>query len=269
MSKKTIFVTGSTDGIGKQTAIELANQGHRVLIHGRNRQKTEKTYEEIKNILPEADVDVCVADLASINEIESLAGEIKQTTSLLDVLINNAGVFTSNRKLSHDRLELNFAVNYLAAFLLSHLLEPLLRLRPGSRIVNVSSVAHKRGRLDFDDLQSENNYDGYKAYADSKLMMIYLTYQQAEQFGVDNLTVNALHPGVITTKLLKQGFNMEGEDVHMGAETPVYLAASPQVGQISGKYFDKCVPVPSSRLSYDLDIRQQLMEMTRRFLPAI
>ncbi len=266
MAKKTILITGSTDGIGKKTAIELAKLGHKVLIHGRNQQKCEKAAEEIRVNFPESDLDVVFADLSSQAEIKNLVTQIQNKYVNLDVLINNAGMFLPTRKVSVDGYEMNFAVNYLAAYLLSRQLLPLMNRRLDSRIINVSSVAHKRGRLNFADLQSQKDYDSYKAYADSKLMLLYLTYEMAEQFAADNISVNALHPGVISTKLLLQGFNMKGDDVALGAETPVFLASSPEVKRVTGKYFDKRRAVPSSRLSYELEIRQELMAHTRHLV---
>ncbi len=263
MVKKTILITGSTDGIGKRSAIELVKLGHCVLIHGRNQQKSEQAAEEIHADFPGSDVDIVYADLSSLAEIHNLVKQIQNKHANLDVLINNAGMFLPTRKMSVDGYEMNFAVNYLAAYLLSMQLLPLMNQKPDSRIVNVSSVAHKRGRLNFSDLQSQENYDSYKAYADSKLMLLYLTYEMADQFSVENISVNALHPGVISTKLLLQAFNMKGDDVALGAETPVYLASSPEVKRVTGKYFDKRRAVPSSRLSYELEIRQELMAHTR------
>ncbi len=266
MVAKTILITGSTDGIGKQTAIELAKLGHKVLIHGRNEQSVQKSTADILHLIPNADLDMFSADLSSLEEINNLVIAIARKYTFLDVLINNAGVFTVNREISQDGFELSFAINFLAPFFLSHLLQPLLHVKPNSRIVNVSSIAHKRGRLVLDDLQSERFFDNYKAYADSKLMLIYLTYELAERYAVENITVNALHPGTITTKLLLNGFNMKGDDLEIGAETPVFLAVSPEVDFVSGKYFDKRRDVPSSRLSYDQNIRRELMIYTQNKL---
>ncbi|OJX37955.1 MAG: hypothetical protein BGO78_07900 [Chloroflexi bacterium 44-23] len=263
MVRKTILITGSTDGIGKQTAIELVKKGHRVLIHGRNQLKSEQTAEEIRASNPAGEIDTVFADLSSMAEIHDLVEQVRNKCANIDILINNAGIFRSTREESADGFEMNFAVNYLAPYLLSMQLVPLMNEKPSSRIINVSSVAHKRGRLNFLDLQFQKNYDSYKAYADSKLMLIYLTYELAEKFAVENIAVNALNPGMIGTKLLRQSFNMKGEHVTLGAETPVYLAISPEVKKVTGKYFDKRKPVPSSRLSYELEARQELMAYTR------
>jgi NAD(P)-dependent dehydrogenase (short-subunit alcohol dehydrogenase family) len=142
----------------------------------------------------------------------------------------------------------------------------LIKNSADGRVINVSSIAHKRGRLNFNDLFFENSYHAYKAYADSKLMLIYFTYELAEQLNGENVTVNTLHPGVISTKLLTAGFDMEGDDVTVGAETPVYLAVSEEVSHITGKYFDKLQIVSSSPLSYDLYAREQLMKVTRQVI---
>lgn len=266
MEVKTILITGATDGIGKQTAIDLAKLGHKVLIHGRNEPSAQKSMVEILNLVPDANLEPFAADLSSLEEINNLVLAISKKNAFLDVLINNAGVFTVNRQVSRDGFEMSFAVNFLAPFFLSHLLLPLLNVHSSSRIVNVSSVAHKRGRLVLEDLQSEQSFDNYKAYADSKLMLIYLTYELADRLAVENITVNALHPGTITTKLLINGFNMQGEDLEIGAETPVYLAVSPEVEHVTGKYFDKRRDVTSSRLSYDQTIRRELMSYTQSLI---
>ena len=267
--KKIILITGSTDGIGKQTALELAGFGHKIVLHGRNDQKCRQVAFEIHNQFPEADIDFVSADLSSLIEIQKMAGSLLQKIDHLDVLINNAGVFSSNRMVGLDGLELNFSVNYLASYFVSHELLPLLKNSDDGRIINVSSIAHKRGRLNFDDLFYEDSYHAYKAYADSKLMLIYLTYELSEQLISESISVNALHPGVITTKLLIEGFNMTGDEVTLGAETPVYLATSDDVRHITGKYFDRMQKVASSPLSYDLVVREQLMAVTKQVINQI
>ena len=263
MNKKIILITGSTDGIGKQTALELAKKGHHIIIHGRSMAKCQNAVDDILEEVPDAKLDSVPADLASLQNIQAMAGTLKQRYELLDVLINNAGVFAPKRRISQDGLEINFAVNYLASYFLTCEVLDLIRKSPAGRIINVSSVAHKRGRINFDDLFYENNYQAYKAYADSKLMLIYLTYDLSEHLSDEGITVNALHPGVISTKLLAVGFNMSGDNLSAGAETPVYLAVSKEVKNVTGKYFDRKQAVPSSPLSYDKSVREQLMALTK------
>lgn len=266
MKKKLILITGSTDGIGKQTALELAAKGHKIIIHGRSLTKCERTAEYIRHQIPASDIEVLPADLSSLKNIQAMVDTLKRRYELLDVLINNAGIFAPNLRVSQDGIELNFAVNYLASYFLTCEVLDLIRKSSAGRIVNVSSIAHKRGRINFDDLFYQSGYAAYKAYADSKLMLIYFTYDLSEQLAAEDITVNTLHPGVISTKLLAAGFNMTGDDLSVGAETPVYLAISEEVKGVTGKYFDRKQAVPSSPLSYDLSVREQLMSVTKALL---
>jgi len=264
--RKTILITGATDGIGKQIAYQLANMDQHVIIHGRNIEKCQSTKQEILLKIPGATIDMVAADFSSLANVKKLAENINQDFHCLDVLINNAGVYASQREISADGFEMNLAVNYLATYVLTKNLEKLLITSTPSRIINVSSITHKRGRIELEEFTnpSSEKFDGYKAYADSKLMMIYFTYCLADDLLTSGVTVNALHPGVITTKMLVKGFNMQGEDVMVGAETPVFLAISPEVENMTGKYFDKKLSVPSSRLSYDLNQREQAMMWTKK-----
>lgn len=199
-----------------------------------------------------------------------MAEFINERYNRLDVLINNAGIYNTTRESSLDGYESNLAVNYLAVFVLTKNLQRLLQNSAPSRIVNVSSIAHKRGRIDSAETtnQPEEFFDSYKAYADSKLMLMYFTYCLADELLGTSVTVNALHPGVVTTKMLTEGFNMTGEDVHIGAETPIYLATSPEVEGVTGMYFDKKISVPSSRLSYDFSVREKVIQWTRKTMIA-
>ena len=263
--KKTILITGATDGIGKQIANDLAKKGHSLILHGRNREKLLSTKETLKARYPDLTVESALADFSSLDQVKHMAEDISNRFDHLDVLINNAGIYQTRFQKTVDGFEMNVAVNYLAAYVLTkNLLDLIVKSSP-SRIINVSSITHKRGRIELEKLQNQNGqfFDSYKAYADSKLMLIYFTYCLAEELTGSGVTVNALHPGVITTNLLTQGFNMRGEDVSKGAETPVYLALSPEVKNITGKYYDRKIQVPSSRLSYELLIREDVMKWTR------
>jgi NAD(P)-dependent dehydrogenase (short-subunit alcohol dehydrogenase family) len=199
-----------------------------------------------------------------------MAETIQERYNRLDVLINNAGIYNTHKEINPDGFEINLVVNYLAVYVLTKNLQNLLLKSTPARVVNVSSIAHKRGRIDLEELTNHSGqfFDSYKAYADSKLMLMYFTYCLADELSGSGVTVNALHPGVVTTKMLVNGFNMTGEDVTVGAETPVYLATSPDVEGVTGKYFDKKISVPSSRLSYDLLAREKVIAWTKKTMKA-
>ncbi len=264
---KTILITGSTDGIGKQTALELAQQGHKVIIHGRNLKKCKQTAAEIDTIVPGADLDCVAADFSELKQVREMVKDVTQRFPELNVLINNAGIFSPTYQLSQDGIEINWAVNYLALVVLTEGLLSVLKKNAPARIINVSSVAHQRGRLDFQNLvMGEENYHGYRAYSNSKLAVICYTNLLANQNNVDEVTVNSLHPGVITTKMLKAGFNMTGDSLSVGAETPVYLATSPVVERITGGYFDTKQIVTSSKYTYDVDLQGRLWQETIKMI---
>jgi NAD(P)-dependent dehydrogenase (short-subunit alcohol dehydrogenase family) len=266
--KRTILITGATDGIGKQIAKILATEGHFIIIHGRTDETCQSTVKEIVNSQPDAHLDYVSADFSLLSNVNKMTETILQRFEHLNVLINNAGIYQSNKVITPDGFEMNLAVNYLAVYVLTCGLKNLLVKSSPSRIINVSSIAHKRGRIDLNQLmnQQDHTFDGYKAYADSKLMLIYFSYFLADELHGSGVTVNVLHPGVVSTKMLKMGFNMTGEDVAVGAETPVFLAISPEMEEISGMYFDKKVSVPSSRLSYDLMAREEVMNWTKKVI---
>jgi NAD(P)-dependent dehydrogenase (short-subunit alcohol dehydrogenase family) len=262
--QRTVLVTGATDGIGRETALALAGSGMRVLVHGRDRRRTEATCDELRAKFPGAQADPLVADLASLAAVRSLATEVYSRTDRLDVLINNAGVFMKRRQVSVDGYEMTFAVNHLAPFLLTALLGDLLATSAPARVVTVSSVAHQRGKLDFDNLQSERSFDGYGAYSASKLANVLFAFELAARRRLDRITSNALHPGVVTTKLLHEGFGSTGISPADGARNSVYLATSPDVEGISGMYFDNCRPGRVAPASEQADLRERLWVLSER-----
>lgn len=267
---KTILITGATDGIGKQIAYELVGQGYHLILHGRNEEKCTRTVAEIVEKFPGSEIDHISADFTSLSNARTMATVLQKRYQRLDVLINNAGIYNTHKEINPEGFEINLVVNYLSVYVLTKNLQNLLLKSVPARVVNVSSIAHKRGRIDIEELTNHSNqfFDSYKAYADSKLMLMYFTYCLADELSGTGVTVNALHPGVVTTKMLKNGFNMTGEDVTVGAETPVYLATSPEVEGLTGLYFDKKISVPSSRLSYDLLAREKVIEWTKKTMKA-
>lgn len=265
MKDRTILITGSTDGIGKATALQLAGMGANVLLHGRDRKKGRAVQAEIAEETGSDRLELFIADLSSMQQVRSLAAEIMESHDRLHVLINNAGTFQPERKLTEDGLEATFAVNCLAPFLLTHVLLGLLKVSAPSRIVNVASIAHLNGTLDPDNLQGNRYYDGFQAYANSKLAIILFTYALAERLQGTGVTANCLHPGVIRTKLLRAGFgDHPGETPEKGARTSVYLATSPEVEGVTGGYFADSRPARSSPASRDRRLQERLWEISER-----
>jgi len=266
MEGKIVLITGATDGIGKQTAFELAKQGATVLLHGRNSKRLIETMNDCRKKVPHPKLDFFNADFSSLNAIRKMVVDLEQKYDRLDVLINNAGVYMKTRELSHDGFEMTFAVNHLAHFFLTHLCLPLLKASPSARVITVSSIAHLRATLDFENLQGEKKFDGYDAYSRSKLANVLFAVELAERMKGSKLTSNALHPGVITTKLLEAGFAMKGASLEEGAETLVYLASSPEVEGVTGKYFVKKRPQPYNPIVDNADLRKRFWEHSCRLV---
>lgn len=264
VSMRTILVTGATDGIGRETARALAAEGHRVILHGRTEQKARAAAEALARDLPGASLATAAGDLASLAEVRALAAALRQAHPRLDVLVHNAGVYATRRQVTADGLELTFAVNHLAPFLLTHLLLDRVVEAKG-RVVLVSSGVHGNAALDLGDLQGERSWDGYGAYARSKLCNVLFAVELAARLAGTGATANALHPGVVGTKLLRAGFAMDGPDTPaQGAATSVWLAASPEVEGVTGRYFVRKKQVPASRLSRDAALRQALWAASER-----
>jgi NAD(P)-dependent dehydrogenase (short-subunit alcohol dehydrogenase family) len=261
MLGKTVLITGANQGIGKAAAEELARQGAKVMMVSRNADKGRAALEDVRAKAKGDAPELIVADLASLAEVRRLAAEYKSGHDRLDVLLNNAGLFVPERHTTVDGIEETFAVNHLAPFLLTKELLDVLKATPSSRIVTVSSDAHKRATLHFDDLGFQKGYGGFKAYSQSKLANIVFTYELARRLEGSGVTANCLHPGVIASgfgqtyggafsfliKMIKPFLATTEE----GARTSVYLAASPEVAGVTGKYFAKCKAVRSNAASYE------------------
>ena len=262
---RTVLVTGATDGIGRETARQMAASGWRVLLHGRSRERGEREATRIARLTGNAAVEVVEADFSSLEAVRGCAERLRNRLERLDVLVNNAGIYERTRRLSRDGFELTLAVNHLAPFLLTNLLLPLLKKSAPSRIINVSSVAHTRGRLDLDDVQLEHGYSAYGAYAASKLANVLFTYALAGRLAGTGVTVNCLHPGVIDTKLLREGFpGAGGSTVGDGASGSVYLATSPEVERLTGRYFAGGRERDSSPESHDRLLQERLWELSAK-----
>lgn len=265
MQGKTVLVTGSTDGIGRQTALELAQMGANVWIHGRNRVRVQAAADEIR-AASGADVNFVVGDFTSLEQVRQMASEIISKIDHLDVLINNAGVYMLEREITGDGFEKSWQVNHLAPYLLTTLLLPMIKSSTPARIVNVASTAHTGARLDYENLQGEKEFKPYRVYCLAKLGNIYATFTLAEKLAGSGITVNCLHPGVVETKLLRAGFSMQGTSLENGAQTPLFLAASPSVEGVTGKYFDDCKETESSALAQDAAEREKFMRVTDEML---
>jgi NAD(P)-dependent dehydrogenase (short-subunit alcohol dehydrogenase family) len=262
MKDKVILITGSTDGIGRQAALELAAMGATVLVHGRNESRGKNVVEEIRKSTGNQKVDLLIADFSSMEQVRRLAADVKQRCAALHVLINNAGVFMNERRLTVDGFETTFAVNHHAPVLLTNLLLDLLKESAPARVITVSSVAHTRGKLDFENLQAERRFGGYSAYALSKLANMLFTYELGDMLAGTGITSNCLHPGLIGTKLLRTGFNITGSSTADGAETLIYLATSPEVDAVTGKYFQEKQETPSSPITHDAALRKRMWEVS-------
>jgi NAD(P)-dependent dehydrogenase (short-subunit alcohol dehydrogenase family) len=272
MNGKTCLVTGATLGIGKETALGLARMGAHVVIVGRDETRTRETASWIARESGDAEVDFLIADLSSQAEVRRLAATVKARYSRLDVLLNNAGAIFTRRETTVDGFERTWALNHLAEFLLTHLLRDILEASAPARIVNVASAAHTSGKIDFDNLQGEKKYSGISAYSQSKLANILFTYALARRLDGKGVTANCLHPGVVATGF---GHNTPGLvrtlvslarpfliTPEKGAATSIYLASSPEGANVTSKYFAKCKPIASSKLSYDVALQERLWELS-------
>jgi NAD(P)-dependent dehydrogenase (short-subunit alcohol dehydrogenase family) len=223
--------------------------------------------DEITNRTNNPKVDLFISDFSSLQQVRNLAVEIKAKNNRLDILVNNAGVYMKQRVLTEDGHEMTFQVNHLAHFLLTHLLLDLIKQSAPSRIINVSSMAHS-SKIDFDDLQSKKNYSAYNAYALSKLANIIFTFKLAYDLKDTRIDVNCLHPGVINTKLLREGFGAMGSDVQTGAKIPVFLASSQKVEGVTGKFFTNGITgsVPkeqrAAKIAYNKDLQEKLWKIS-------
>ncbi|MEX0959365.1 MAG: SDR family oxidoreductase [Burkholderiales bacterium] len=263
---KTVLITGATDGIGQQTARELLARGMHVLVHGRSERKSIQYAEALAQAAGAGKAVPVWGDLSDMQQVAALAAQAKAITPALDVLINNAGVYEQRRRLSTDGFEMTMAVNHFAPYLLTRLLGPALSAAPAGRVVTVSSMAHESGDLDVDDLVFAGGWDAYDAYAASKLANILFTRALAKRLEGTPVTANALHPGVIDTKLLHAGFAMKGAPVESGARTPVYLATSEKVAGVSGRYFIDCRQKSPSRAARDDALAEALWNASQRLL---
>lgn len=267
MKGKIVLVTGATDGIGRQTALDLAQLGATVIVHGRTKAKAEAAVAELGKVAKKAVLHVAHADLGSMAEIRAMAADVRSRFPALHVLLNNAGVFMQARVLTPEGWEMTFMVNHLAPMLLTYELLPALLAAKGARVVTVSSMAHNRAPLDFDNLDAQRGFDGYGTYAVSKLANVLFTSGLADRYPPDVIAAFSLHPGVIDTKLLRTGFGgLRGADLESGARTSVVAASSPELAGITGRYLQDGRLAASSLASRDPKVRARMWEESERRL---
>lgn len=270
MRDKTVIVTGANTGIGKVTALEMARMGAKVVMLCRNPEKGVAARDEIVRLSANSDVELIVADLGERATLLRFVEVFNERHSRLDVLINNAGGIWRKYSETADGHETTFGVNHLGHFYLTHLLTPLLLDSAPSRIVNVSSDFHRFAReINFEDVMGKNNYNSWYAYAQSKLCNIMFTYRLADLLKNTGVTANCLHPGAVGTEFarelpawVKNIFNFIAVTPEKGARTSVYLAASPQVETVSGKYFASRKPKNSSSVSYNVQLQKRLWKLS-------
>jgi NAD(P)-dependent dehydrogenase (short-subunit alcohol dehydrogenase family) len=266
--RRVVLVTGSTDGIGRATARALAAGGMKVILHGRTKLKLDAVLAQLRDELPGAELEGVAFDLGSQAAVRRGAAQILARVPALHVLINNAGIFADERVVTDDGVELTFAVNYLAPFLLTQLLAQRLEASATSapsRVINVASIAHTRGRIHIDDLTLSSAWTGYAAYAMSKLAGVMHAISLAERHTPDRLVTYALHPGVIQTKLLRQGFGpVAGARPEDGARTLVRLAGEEAGTAPSGSYFSDGVQTQPAPAARDAAMRTALWDASLR-----
>ena len=279
MNGKICLVTGGTSGIGKATARELARMGATVVIVGRDAEKTSQVVEEIRTASGNKKVDSLLADLSGQQDVRRLAREFKSKYAHLHVLLNNADAFFMQRQLSVDGIEMTFAFNHLAYFLLTNLLIDTLKGSAPARIINVSSDAHTSGKIEFDNLQGERKY-GPRTYDNSKLANILFSMELARRLKGTGVTVNALHPGFVATGFAKNNGKfiaalislitpIVAQSPEKGAETSIYLASSPSVEGLSGEYFYNSHVVLAAPQANDMAVARRLWAVSAEMVDLI
>jgi len=274
MKDKVVMVTGANSGIGKSASLALAEKSATVVMVARNKERGDAARSEIVRKSGNNSIDLLLADLSSLESVRQLVAEFRKKYSKLHILINNAGLFNQRRRVTADGYENTFATNYLAPFLLTNLQLDLLKASAPSRIINVSSVGHYNGHINFDDINLEKEYGGWKAYGQSKLALVLFTHELAKKLQGTGVTVNAVHPGTVATNIWSRplgpvGFIMALPKLFMtspdqGAETIVYLASSPDAKGLNGEYLEKLKVKKSSDESYNEEIAQRLWDVSAK-----
>jgi len=277
MKGRTCLITGATDGIGKESAIELAKKGYNLILIGRNKEKGNKVTEEIRKIAEDIDIDYFTADLMLMKEVARVADEVRAKYDKIDILINNVGAYFAFRGTTEEGFERTFALNHLGYFLLTEKLLDLVQASGYARIVNVSSSAHYGIDFEFDNIHGEKKYKGFDAYKKSKLANVMFTYELAKRIEKKGITANCLHPGFVATKFGNNnnflwrffiGFAkmMMAISVNDGAKTTVYLACSDEVENTTGRFFANCEVKKGSSKAKNEEHNQKLWKVSERML---
>ncbi len=272
MKDKTIVISGITSGIGNFTARDLAARGARLVLIARNKERAQTVVEEIKKETGNNNIDLFIADLSVIKETRAIGKKISEKYPVIDILINCAGLIFPRRYESEEGIEMTFALNHLGYFVLTHSLLKSLKAAPAARIINVASEAQRGAKLHFEDLNLKEGYSAFKAYGQSKLANIMFTYELARRLDDSHVTVNAVHPGVVKSRfgrdfqgiwrLLFALFKPFMRNVEKGSETVIWLATSPEVEGISGKYFSDKKEIRSIDISYDEQAAKRLWKVS-------
>lgn len=268
-NEKVVLITGANSGMGKASAVEMAKRGYKVVMLCRDLKRGEEALRDVIEKSGSRLVYLEICDLGSLTEIRKFCRSFKEKYSSLNILINNAGVILPKRHLTKDGYELQFGVNHLGHFLVTNLLLDLILKSPPARIINVSSGAHKIGKIYFEDINLEKSYSTIKAYSRSKLANILFTYELARRLKGTGVTVNCLHPGAVATKmgisrdtgfgtLLTTMLKPFFQTPEKGAETAIYLATASEVEKVTGKYFYRKKAIASSKRTYDVELAKKL-----------
>jgi len=270
---KTILITGTTSGIGRVTALELARQGHRIVMANRNREKSEQLAGEIVDETGNSNIELIDLDLASLASVRRCSAEFLDRHERLDILLNNAGLMSNDEVITEDGFELQFAVNNLAQFLLTMELLPALETAAPSQVIFVTSMMHKFGKLDFDSFTGWKKYTGGASYNQSKLAMMLMARELAERLADRGIAVNTLHPGAVNTGILDNYSKFAQLFLRLlfiapekGAKTSLYLAGLPAPQTPTGKYFVNCKPAKANPLLEDVPLREKLWNECCKYL---
>ncbi len=272
IKNKTAIITGATSGIGRITALALAEKGAGLVLPVRNMERGEQLKKEIMERSGNPNVELAECRLDSLDSIRQFAEAFRKKHDNLHLLINNAGTWEVKREESEDGIEMNFAVNHLAPFLLTYLLLDMIKASAPARIVNVSSSAHKQAKMNLEDPEGKKNWSSLKSYAQGKLANIFFTRKLARDLEGTGVTANCLHPGVVQTHLFdkmprffRKIFGLFMISAEKGAETSIFLATSPEVEGVSGKYFVKKKETKTTRHAHDIEVAERLWEISKEY----